>query len=126
AAAAAPGHHDRLVARDVGHDQPGLGLFENGAPGHPDDQVLGVLPLLAGAAAVFAGVGGVFALVAELHQGGEVVVRHKQDVPAAAAVAAVRPARRDELFAVEADGPVAPLAGMQPDGGGINNIGVRL
>ena len=41
---------------------------------------------------------------------------------AAAAIAAVRAASRDELFAVEADRAIAALAGVQPDGCDINKI----
>ena len=44
---------------------------------------------------------GVLALVAEVHQGGQVVVGHKDDVAAAPAVTAVGAARRHEFFAVE-------------------------
>ena len=65
---------------------------------------------------------GVFALVAEVHQGGQVIVRHKDDVAAAAAVTAVRATRRHEFFAVEGHRAVAALAGVQPDRGGINKI----
>ena len=51
---------------------------------------------------------------------GQVGVRLEHDVAAAAAIAAVRAASRDELFAVEADRAIAALAGVQPDGCDIN------
>ena len=37
------------------------------------------------------------------------IVHNEDHIAAASAVAAVRPARRDELFAVEGDGAVAAL-----------------
>ncbi len=122
AAAAALGHHHRLGAGEVGHNQAAVSLFQHGAAGHTDDQVFGVAALLPGTAAVFAVGGVVLALVAEVHQGGQVVVRHKDDVAAAAAVAAVRAAGCHEFFTVEADGTVAALACVQPDGSGIDKI----
>ena len=121
-AAAAFGHNNRGIAGKIRHDQAGLGFFQHGAAGHADDQVIGVLAFLAGAAAIFAIGGGILALIAEIHQGGQVRVRLEHDVAAAAAIAAVRAASRDELFAVEADRAIAALAGVQPDGCDINKI----
>ena len=112
-----------MCIRDrICHDQAGLGFFQHGAAGHADDQVIGILAFLAGAAAIFAIRGGILALIAEVHQGGQVGVRLEHDVAAAAAIAAVRAASRDELFAVEADRAIAALAGVQPDGCDINKI----
>ena len=121
-AAAAFGHNNRGIAGKIRHDQAGLGFFQHGAAGHADDQVVSVLAFLAGAAAIFAIGGGILALIAEVHQGGQVRVRLEHDVAAAAAIAAVRAASRDELFAVEADCAIAALAGVQPDGCDINKI----
>ena len=122
AAAAATGDHHRLGTGKVSHDQAGLGFFQHSAAGHADDQVIGVGAALALGAAVFTVGCGVLTLVAEVHQGGEVVVGDKNDVTAATAVAAVRAASRHEFFAVEGHRAVAALAGMQPDGRGINKI----
>ena len=122
AAAAAAGDDDRLGPRKVGDDQAALGFFKDGAARHADDEVVGVGAALALGAAVLAVGGGVFALVAEIHQRRKVVIGHKKDVAAAAAVAAVRPAGRDVFFAVEGHGAVAAFAGVQPDRRGINKI----
>ena len=121
-AAAAFGHNNRGIAGKIRHDQAGLGFFQHGAAGHADDQVVSVLAFLAGTAAIFAIGGGILALITEIHQGGQVWVRLEHDVAAAAAIAAVRAASRDELFAVEADRAIAALAGVQPDGCDINKI----
>ena len=122
AAAAASGHNHRLRAGQVCHDEVGLGLLQHGAARHADDKVITVRTAHPLGTAVLAVGGGVFALVAEVHQGGQVIVRHKDDVAAAAAVTAVRAARRHKFFAVEGHHTVAALAGVQPDRGGINKI----
>ena len=122
AAAAALGHHHRVGAGQIGNDQAGLRLLEHGAPGHPDHKVVGVCAALPLGTAVLPVRRRVLALVAEVHQGGKVVVGHKDDVAAAAAVAAVGTARRHEFLPVEGHGAVAALAGVQPDGCGINKI----
>ena len=121
-AAAALGHNNRGIAGKIRHDQAGLGFFQHGAAGHADDQVVTVCAAHPLGAAILAVGRGVLALVAEVHQGGQVVVGHKDDVAAAPAVAAVRAASRDKLFAVEADRAIAALAGVQPDGCDINKI----
>ena len=122
AAASAFGNHHRLIAREIRHHKAGLGLLQNGAAGHTDDQVLRVCAALALGAAVLAVLGGIFALVAEVHQSGQVIVGHKDDVAAASPVAAVRAAGRHEFFAVEGHGAIAALACMQPDGGYVNKV----
>ena len=122
AAASALGHDNRLTARQIGHDEVGLGLLQHGAAGHADDQVVTVCAAHPLGAAILAVGRGVLALVAEVHQGGQVVVGHKDDVAAAPAVTAVGAARRHEFFAVERHRTVAALAGVQPDRGGINKI----
>ena len=122
AAAATLGHDHRFGAGQVRHDKVGLGLLQHSTAGHADDQVVAVGTAHALSAAILAVGRGVLALVAEVHQGRQVVVRHKDDITAAAAVAAVRTARRHEFFAVERHRTVAALAGVQPDRGGINKI----
>ena len=122
AAAAAFGHHHRFIAGEIRHHKAGLGLLQNGAAGHADDQILRIRAALALGASVLAVLGGVFALVAEIHQSGQVIIGHKDDVAAAAAVAAVRAAGRHEFFAVEGHGAIAALACMQPDGGYVNKV----
>ena len=122
AAAATLGHDHWLGAGQVGHDEVGLGLLQHGAARYADDKVITVRTAHSLGATVLAVGCGVFALVAEVHQGGQVIVRHKDDVAAAAAVTAVRATRRHEFFAVEGHRAVAALAGVQPDRGGINKI----
>ena len=95
-----------------------------GAQRHLDDEVLGVLAVAEACAALAALVGGVLALIAEVHQGGEVVVHDEDDVAAPAAVAAVRAASGHELLTMEAHCAVAALARMEPDGGDVDKIGL--
>ena len=123
AAPAALGHHHRLVAGNIRHHQAGVRLLHQGAPGHTDDKVGGVLATAAGRAAVLAGFGHILALVAEIHQGGEVVVGHKHHVAAPAAVAAVGAAGRHELLPVKTHRAVAALAGLDGDLGHIYKHG---
>ena len=122
AAAAALGNDDRLAAGKVCHHQPGVGLFQHCAAGHADDKIVTVGTGLALGTAIFAVLGGVLAFVAEVHQGGKVIVRHKDNIAAAAAVTAVGAALGNKFFAVEGHNTVAALAGAHPDGGGINKI----
>ena len=58
------------------------------------------------------------------NKGGEVVVHDEDDVAAPAAVAAVRAASGHELLTMEAHCAVAALAGMEPDGGDVDKIGL--
>ena len=122
ATAATLSHNHRLGAGQVGHNQIGLGLLQHRAAGHADDKVIAVRTTHALGTAIFAVGCSVFALVAKVHQSGQVIVRHKDNIAAAAAVAAVRAARRHEFFAVERHRAVAALAGVQPDRGGINKV----
>jgi len=105
------------------------GVPDHGAQGDLDDQVL---PIPAGAAlagAVHAVGGHVFALIAEVHQGGHMPVHLEDHVAAPAAVAAVGSAGGHVFFPVEGHGAVASLAGFHSDFGGIHKAcchGVRL
>ncbi len=113
----------------VGHildDGFGLRVLDDGAARNLDDQVF---PALAGAArtlTVLAVRGLVFAFVAEIHQRGEVVVHLEDDGAAVAAVAAVRPARRDVFFTVERHRPVAAVSGLDVDFYFIDKHGINL
>ena len=122
AAVAPPGQHEVLLAGHVADDLAGLQVAHHGAFGHPDHQVVPVLagaPLALAVPAVF---GGVFALVAEIHQGGHVGVHPQNDVPAAPAVPAVGAAGGHVLLPVE--GHRAAAARSRPDGdaGGIDKL----
>ena len=94
---------DDLVGRGIAHDR---------AARHLNDQILAALAGAAAALPVHAVGRGVFALIAEVHQRGKIVVHAQDDVAAAAAVAAVRPARRDIFLAVERHGAVSAVAGL--------------
>jgi len=120
AAAAALAQH---IGRVVGHvldDLAAFGVPHQRAPGHADGQALAVLAGLAAALAVHAVAGHVFALVAEVHQRGHVVVHLQDDGAAVAAVAAVRAAGGDVFLPVEGHRAVAAAAGPHGDPGLIN------
>ena len=120
AAVAPPGQHKGLGRGHVADDLIGVGVPYHGAQGHLDDQIL---PILAGAAlalAVHAVARSVFALVAEVHQGGHMAVHLEEDVSSPASVAAVGPAGGHVLLPVEGHGPVAAVAGLDGDFGGIH------
>src|SRR5690606_14942015 len=62
------------------------------------------------------------ALVAEVHEGVEVLVGQQPDVAALAAVAAVRAAEGDELLAPETDAAVPAVAGDDGDFGFVDEF----
>ena len=101
----------------VGHvldDLAGLCVPDQGAPGNTDGQALAILAAFAASLAVHAVTGHIFALIAEVHQRGHVVVHPDDDTAAVAAVAAVRTARGNILFPVEGHCAIAAVTG--PDG----------
>ena len=107
---------DEILAR--GHvldDFAGLGIAHHGAAGHLDDEVLAPLAGAAGALPVLPVGGGVFSFIAEVHQGGEIVIHPQHDGAAVAAVAAVRPARGHVFLPVEGHRAVAAVAGLDED-----------
>ena len=124
AAAAALCDGDGGVVGQVRDDQPALRILDHGAQRHLDDKVFGILAVAEACAALAALGGSVLALVAEVHQGGKMIVRHKDDVTAAAAITAVRAASGHELLTMEAHCAIAALARMEPDGGDIDKIGL--
>ena len=119
AAPAALAQNEGLLVRHVLDDLPGLRVPDDGAPGHPQDQVG---PVLAGAAlalAVHAVFGHILALIAKVHQGGHVVVHRDHHVAAPSAVAAVRAAGGHIFLPVKGDHAVAAVAGTDGDARGI-------
>ena len=110
----------RLVIRHILHDLSGFLVADDRAARHADHEVRAILALAALAAARLARRSHVFLLVAEVEKRGQVVVHLEDDRTASSAVAAVRTARRNILFAVEADLAVAALAGHDLDLGNIN------
>ena len=114
AAPAAAG--DVVLARGhVVHDGAAVRVPQDGPARDLEDDARAVFP---GAALALTGLA-VFrrelTLVAEVHERGHVLVHGEDDTAAAAAVAAVRPARRDVFLAVEGDGPGPAVAGADLD-----------
>ena len=116
AAAPASGGDERLARGHIGHDAAGSLVAYERAARDADRDVLAVLAGAALVETVFAVGRDKLALIAEIHQRGHMIVHNEDHIAASSAVAAVRPARRDELFAVEGDGTVAALAGVNADG----------
>ena len=115
AALAAAAEDERLGVGHVLDDLVRLCVAHDGAAGDADREILALLAELARALTVHAVVGDVFALVAEVHQRRHIVVDHKDNVAAVAAVSTVGTARGDILFAVERHRAVAALAGAAED-----------
>ena len=122
-AVAALAQHDALAGL-IEVDQEGLLVLGDdlGTDGDLDDDVRG-----AGARAVAAGAVAAFWRaevlgVAEVDQGVEVVGGDEDDVPAAAAIAAVGAAELHELLTAEGDGSVAAVAGADVDLGLVEEL----
>ena len=103
-----------------------VGVDDDRAGRHANDQILGAAAVAIGAAAVLAALRSpVFAM----RQGGEAVdarLGHHDDAAAVAAVAAVGPAARHVLLAAEAHAAVAAAAGFDFDGDAIDEHGWEL
>ena len=113
AAPAALAQHKGLVVGHILDDLAGFGVPDQGAPGHTDGQTLAVLAAFAAALTVYTVGRHIFALIAEVHQRGHVVVHPD-------AVAAVGAACGNIFFPVEGDGSVAAVSGPDGDAGLIN------
>ena len=112
AAAAAPAE-DEIVG--IGHildDLVRLQIAHDGTSRNLNHKILAVFAAAALALPVFAVRCGIFALVAEVHQRGQVVVHTQDDGAAVAAVAAVRAARGHVFFPVKGHCAVAARAGL--------------
>ena len=94
---------------------PNLGVADDGAHRHAQDDVVGGGAELVGATPALAVARLVAARVAEVDQRVEVAVADREDAAAPSAVAAVRPAERDELLAPKAHAAVAAVAGDDVD-----------
>ena len=90
---------DDLIGRRIAHDRAARDL---------NDQIFPALAAAPRALSVLSVWCGVLALIAEVHQRGQIVVDTQDDV----AVAAVRAARRDVFFPVEGHRAVAAAAGL--------------
>ena len=94
---------DDLIGRRIAHDRAARDL---------NDQIFPALAAAPCALSVLSVWCGVLALIAEVHQRGQIVVDTQDDVATLAAVAAVRAARRDVFFPVEGHRAVAAAAGL--------------
>ena len=117
AAPAALAQHIGLVIGHVLDDLAGLGVPYQRAPGDTDGEALAVLARLPAALTVHAVGGHIFALVAEVHQGGHVVIHLQDDGAAVAAVTAVRAAGGNVFLPVKGHCTVAAVAGAAGDAG---------
>ena len=120
AAAAAFRRDPVLAGGHIVHDRAGLRVADDRAAGDLDDQRFAVAAVAAFALAGHAVLRDKFALIAEVHQRGHVIVHGKDDAPSAAAVSAVGPAGRNVFLAVKGHGAVAAAAGADRDPGFIN------
>ena len=111
AASAALTEDERLLVGHILDDLAGFGVPDQGAPRHADGEALTVLAAFAAALPVYAASGHIFALIAEVHKGGHIVVHLHDDAAAVAAVAAVGAAGRDIFFSVKGHRAVAAVAG---------------
>ena len=92
---------DDLVRLAVAHDRTARDL---------DDEVFSALSLAAAALAVHAVGRDIFALIAEVHEGGQIIVDPQNDRAAVSAVAAVGPSRRHVFFPMEGNRAIAARA----------------
>ena len=115
----------RLVIRHILHDLSGFLVADDRAARHADDEVRAVLALAALAAARLAGRRDILFLVAEVQKRRQIVIHLEDDRAAAAAVAAVRTALRNELLAAEASGTIAAFAALNFDIGFVDEFHVE-
>ena len=97
------------------HDGIGLRVAHQRAARDLDIQRLTVLAVAALALAVGAVSRHIFSFVPEIHQCGHVIIHHKYDIAAAAAVTAVRSAGRHIFLPVKGNRTVSALAGVYGD-----------
>ena len=115
AAAASLCQHYRLQGGHIRHDASGIGVLDDSAQRHLDDDVLAVP-----SEAVLAGAGltifcGILGLVLEVDEGGEVLVHLEHHIAALAAVTAIGAAGCHILLPVEMHRTIAALTGTDLD-----------
>ena len=120
AAPAALAQNVGLLVAHVLDDLVGLGVPDQSTPGNADDHIRAVLAGFSGTLTVHAVGGHVLTFIAEVHQGGQIVVHLQDDGAALAAVAAVRAAGRHIFFTVERYHAIAAVAGPDRDTGFVN------
>ena len=99
-----------LVRGQVCQQPAGLGIPDNGTPGHLDDQILCRLAGAVAGAAILPTLCHILALITEINQGGKIIVHHEYNIAALAAVAAVRAACCYILFPVKGNSAIAAVS----------------
>ena len=120
AAAAALAEHKRFIIRHILDNFAGLRIPDQRAPGHTDYKALTVLAALAAPLAVYTVACHILALIAEVHEGGHVIIHPHDDAAAVAAVTAVWATGGYIFFPVKGYGTVAAVAGPDGDSSLIN------
>ncbi len=99
-----------------------VGIVNDGANGYAQRDVGSTRPVLVGTTPIFAVPGPMQAGIAIIDQRVDVAVGNSNNAAAPAAVAAVRPAFRNEFFAAKARRPIAAFAGNDFNGGFVNEF----
>ena len=125
ATAALPAFGDEqliAVARQIAELLAGVEIVDLGPFGHLDVEVGARRPRHVLARAAAAALGAKPPLHSEVGERIDALARHEIDTAAVAAVAAIRTAARDELFAPEADGAAPAGAGLDANVGFIDEF----
>ena len=109
AAPAALGDDKIFLGGHIHNDGIGFRIPDHGAPGHLDDQGVATLAGHIPALAILACLGGIFALIAEVQQCGQIVIHTENDTAAVTTIAAIRAAGCHIFFPVEGNGAIAAL-----------------
>ena len=110
AAAAALAEDIILRVRHVFYNLVRLAVAHNRTARNLDDQVFSALALAAAALSVHTVWRNILALIAEVHEGGQIVVDPQNDRAAVSAVAAVGPSRRHVFFPMEGNRAITARA----------------
>ena len=101
---------NRLTIRYIGDYSAGLGVFYKRTDGDGYNKVGRAFARAPSGSAFLPRFRGIFALIAEIRKGGQITVRLKNYIAAAAAVAAVGSSRRDILLPVKGDRAITAVA----------------
>ena len=109
----------------IGHNLTRIGIADDGTHRHTQDNVLAARTVAVRSSAVFTVRRKKLTGVLIIHQRIDVAVGFSPDRAAAAAVAAVRTALRNELLAAEASGTIAAFAALNFDIGFVDEFHVE-
>jgi hypothetical protein len=123
-AALSPASDDdlRALRTEISQKLTALGVTNQGAQWHADDEVVTVFPVLILSSTVFATLGSQVTLIDEVAQGAQLGISLKDDTPAVSAIPAVWPPSRTVFFAQEADATAAAIPGFHVDSDFINKM----